>query len=236
MNVMKWVFILLLVFVFIGVSGYFLYDNAFAWGEKTGYESAYPEGKKVGFVSGKQAGYEDGYSLGKADGYDEGYEEGYLSGEQSGYGKGYTAGKDDGYTEGYSTINEDFFEHGYTLRDPTYQEVIAFLKDDKTDENAFIEGTYGFYVCSHFARDVNNNAQEQGIRCALIELRYPDSGHSIIAFDTIDEGLVYFDPQSDERVRPEVGKNYYQCVEPKPGYYYEKPPYDDTIMDILVIW
>ena len=236
MNVIKWIFIIMVVMIMVGVSGYFLYDNAFAWGEKNGYESAYPEGKKVGYDSGKQAGYEEGYNSGKTNGYDEGYEEGYTTGEQDGYNQGYIDGKDAGYIEGYDNVNEDILEQGYTLRNPTYQEVIDFLKEDKTDENLFIEGTYGVYVCSHFARDVNNNAQEQGLRCALIELRYPDSGHSIIAFDTIDEGLVCFDPQSDERVRPVVGENYYQCVEPRPGYYYQKPPYDDTIMDILVIW
>ena len=48
--------------------------------------------------------------------------------------------------------------------------------------------------------------------------------------------LVFFEPQSDEIVKPVVGKRFYECIEPKPGYYYEKPPYDDTILDILVIW
>jgi len=58
----------------------------------------------------------------------------------------------------------------------------------------------------------------------------------MIAFNTIDEGLVYFEPATDERVRPFVGKRYYQCIEPRPGYYYPPPLYDDTINDILVIW
>ncbi len=92
------------------------------------------------------------------------------------------------------------------------------------------------YVCSHFARDVCNNAENEGLRCAFVEIRYPDGGHSIIAFNTTDEGLIYFEPQSDEIVKPVVGKRYYKCIETKPGYRYEKPPYDDTIVDILVIW
>ena len=62
------------------------------------------------------------------------------------------------------------------------------------------------------------------------------TGHSIIAFDTTDNGLVYFEPQSDWIARPVIGKRYYQCVEPEPDYYYTAPPHDDTIMDILVIW
>ena len=126
--------------------------------------------------------------------------------------------------------------HGYTLKDPTYEEAVTFLRQDKTDENEYIEDTYGVYVCSHFARDVGNNAEEAGLRCAFVELRYLEGGHAIIAFNTIDKGLVYFEPRTDDRVRPVVGKRFYQCIEPKPGYYYEKPDFDDTIMDILVIW
>jgi len=114
--------------------------------------------------------------------------------------------------------------------------VITFLRQDKTDENEYIEDTYGVYVCSHFARDVGNSAEEAGLRCAFVELRYLEGGHAVIAFDTIDEGLVYFDTQTDERVRPVIGKRYYQCIEPRPGYYYVRPSYDDTIKDILVIW
>ena len=91
------------------------------------------------------------------------------------------------------------------------------------------------YSCSHFARDVCNNAELAGLRCAFVSLRYPERGHAIVAFNTIDEGLVYFDPQHDELVRPVIGKLYYQCIESRQGYYYLKPPYDDTIVDILVI-
>ena len=48
--------------------------------------------------------------------------------------------------------------------------------------------------------------------------------------------MMYFEPQSDEQVEPEIGKRYYQCIIPEPGYYYEMPDYDDTIKDILIIW
>jgi len=119
------------------------------------------------------------------------------------------------------------------LHNPPFEEVISFLTEDKTDSNEYVED---MYVCSHFARDVNNNADSQGIRCAYVDVRYPKTAHAIIAFNTTDEGLVYFDPVSDERVRPVVGKEYWRCIEPKPGYYYEKPSFDDTIVDILVIW
>ena len=171
----------------------------------------------VAYSDGEEAGYNNGYSIGKADSYNLGEADGYISGKADGYDEGLEAG----------------LGHGYTLKDPTYSQAVAFLTEDKTDNNKYIEDSY---VCSHFARDVDNNAEEEGFRCAYVGINYPDGGHSIIAFDTIDKGLVYFDPQTDEGVNPDIGKRYYQCVEPKPGYYYEEPSYDDTIVDILVIW
>jgi len=216
---MKWlkrIFIVIGISILLGGGSFALYGLAYSEGKTAGYEDGYSEGET--------AGYEDGYSVGHEAGYSVGHEAGYSLGEQ------------DGYDEGYEVGVEAGLGHGYTLRDPTYEEVITFLGQDKTDENEYIEDTYGVYVCSHFTRDVDNNAEEAGLRCAFVELRYPDGGHAIIAFDTIDEGLVYFDAQTDERVRPVIGKRYYQCIEPKPGYYYPRPSYDDTINDILVIW
>jgi len=119
------------------------------------------------------------------------------------------------------------------LHNPTFKEALDFLERDQTDANEYLEDEY---VCSHFAADVNNNAEKQGIRCALVDVRFSSSGHAIIAFDTTDEGMVYFDPITDDRARPVIGKRYYRCVEPKPGYIYETPSFDDTIVDIVVIW
>ncbi len=119
------------------------------------------------------------------------------------------------------------------LHNPTCEEALDFLESDKTDTHEYLEDEY---VCSHFAADVNNNAEKQGIRCALVDVRFSGSSHAIIAFDTTDEGLVYFDPITDDRARPVIGKRYYLCVEPKPGYIYEKPSFNDTILDIVVIW
>jgi hypothetical protein len=119
------------------------------------------------------------------------------------------------------------------LHNPTFEEALDFLDRDRTDANEYLEDEY---VCSHFAADVNNNAEKQGIRCALVDVRFSSSGHAIIAFDTVDEGMAYFEPMTDDRVRPVIGKRYYLCVEPKPGYIYEEPSLDDTIEDIVVIW
>jgi len=220
MNWIKRIFISMAILAVICLGGFVLYNVAYAIGDAAGYDNGYSAGQNVGYSLGKQ----------------EGYDEGYISGKQDGYNTGYTSGKTDGYDDGYAEGMQAGLGHGYTLRDPTYDQAVTFIREDRTNENKYVEDTYGVYVCSHFARDVCNNAEGKGLRCAFVELRYLEEGHSIIAFNTIDEGLVYFEAITDERVRPVVGKRYYQCIEPKPGYYYEKPSYDDTIMDILVIW
>ncbi len=241
---MKRILIAAGIIVVVGVGGYFLYDAAYSWGETAGYDEGYSAGHEVGYSAGEEDGYDEGYSLGEADGYDEGYtlgetdgyDEGYTSGEEDGYDTGYIVGEEDGYDEGYSVGMEVGLGHGYTLKDPTYQEAVAFISQDRTNENEYVEDTYGVYVCSHFARDVCNNAETEGLRCAFVEIRYPDLGHAIIAFDTMDRGLVYFEPQSDEEAELAIGERYYQCIIPAPGYHYPAPSYDDTIRDILIIW
>lgn len=221
---MKWltrIFLAIVILSLIGVGSFVLHSYAYSQGETTGYNNGYGKGYSVGQEDGYSSGKTEGYSLGKADGY--------VSGKADGYDEGYALGKTDGYDEGI----EVGLGHGYTLRDPTYKQTILFLRRDKTDKNEYIEDSY---VCSHFARDVCNNAEVQGFRCAFVDLRFPKGGHSIIAFDTIDKGLLFFEPQFDKEVCPEIGKRYYRCIEPEPGYYYEKPSYDDTIEDILIIW
>ncbi len=217
---MKWLRIALIsigVVVLIGFGGWVLYGMAYSQGEAVGYSDGYDQGNTVGQEAGYDLGHTDGYHQGKQEGYPVGKADGYEEGVEAGYQEGAEAG----------------IGHGYTIKDPTYKQVIEFLREDKADKNEYVEDTY---VCSHYARDVCNNAETEGLRCAFVEIRYSDGGHSIIAFDTIDEGLVYFEPQNDWRVKPVVGKRYYECVEPELGYRYERPSFDDTIMGILVIW
>jgi hypothetical protein len=248
---MSWIkvgLVVLVVIVLAAIGGYFGYDAAYSAGETEGVSIGFRTGKQEGYTSGVQDGYDEGYTLGQQsgynEGYDEGYDEGYSVGEDEGYETGYSAGETQGYTSGRNDGHASGYDegvasalgHGYTLRDPTYAEVLSFLDEDRTDENEYIEDTYGVYVCSHFARDAGNNAELEGFRCAFVEIRFIDTGHAIIAFNTVDRGLLYFDPITDERVIPEIGKRYYQCVIPDPGHYYEEPSIDDTIMDVLVIW
>ena len=79
--------------------------------------------------------------------------------------------------------------------DPTYAELVAFIQQDTTDANDYLEDSLIGYVCADFAEDVHNNAEAAGIRAASVSVEFEEGGdgHACNAFDTIDKGLVYID-------------------------------------------
>lgn len=85
---------------------------------------------------------------------------------------------------------------------PTFAELIAFVKEDPTDEHYYATDVDVYvgaaevpYVCSDFAEDVHNNAEAAGIRTAWVSIDFEgdDEGHALNAFETTDRGLVYID-------------------------------------------
>jgi hypothetical protein len=78
---------------------------------------------------------------------------------------------------------------------PTFAELVAFIEQDKTDANNYLEHPLIGYVCADFAEDVHNNAEAAGIRAASVSVDFEgdEVGHACNAFDTIDKGLVYID-------------------------------------------
>ena len=122
---------------------------------------------------------------------------------------------------------------GYVLEDPTYQEVKAFIAADRTDMNQYVSGSY---ISTDFAIDTKTHAMQQKIRCAYINIRYIGNtgSHSIVAFNTTDRGIVYFEPQSDEEVNLRIGWHYWtQCVITTVHY---TTTFDDTVERFNVIW
>lgn len=93
----------------------------------------------------------------------------------------------------------------YLLHDPTYNESKTFIANDTTDLNEYEKDVY---FCSHFARDVINNATELGINCALVLLYFNNSGHAIIGFNTTDSGMIYIEPQNDNEYEVILGQNF----------------------------
>jgi hypothetical protein len=165
-------------------------------------------------------GYVRGYQKGNAGSYTEAYSQGKDEGYQSGYQSGYQAG--------YKPSSEQKTSDGYILHNPTYQEMKTFIAQDPANTNTYVEDKY---VCVDFAAAVNNNAEAKGIRCAVVDIFYPDGyGHTIVAFDTTDRGLIYLEPQFDQEVKLVVGRSYSQLNN------FTAAPRDDTIERYLAVW
>jgi len=76
----------------------------------------------------------------------------------------------------------------YYLHNPTYSEVIDFIEIDKTNEKEYNDNSF---ICSDFARIVNNNADKYGIRCGYTHITlsgYFD--HVCVVFDIIDTQII----------------------------------------------
>ena len=143
------------------------------------------------------AAFRDSYDYGYAQTFDTTYQKALTEGFGKGYSKGYEISQDSNSVQPASRLVQ--------THNPTYSEMIAFLAADKTDSEAYIDG---HYVCFDYAADVNNNADAAGIQAAYVRLRSSDWGHAVVAFDTIDRGLIYIEPQSDAEVKLVTGQPY----------------------------
>jgi hypothetical protein len=112
---------------------------------------------------------------------------------------------------------------------PTWQELEDFLKTDQTDEKLYISDEY---TCGNFAEDIFNNAEEKGIKAAIVLLTFDNqtAGHAINAFKTTDYGLVYIDCTGasgrsdiplDSEVDLKIGQQYQRDLLFSSRYYFE---------------
>ena len=104
-----------------------------------------------------------------------------------GYDKGESDGYHLGYDEGYLQCVEDLKQNSWYIRDPTYEEAVAFINSDKTDENEYTEDC----VCYDFTADFDDNAAQMGYRCGFVYIEFSDSAHAIACFKTINNGIIY---------------------------------------------
>lgn len=93
---------------------------------------------------------------------------------------------------------------------PTYHDVITFLKNDYTDERLWLDD----YDCTQFSNTLIRNAKKQHIYSCFVEINMENLnnnkrfGHAIVAFNTVDKGIIYIEPQSDSEIHLGAGLNY----------------------------
>jgi hypothetical protein len=103
-----------------------------------------------------------------------------------------------------------------TANDPTWAQLLNFLRQDRTDSKSYVPG---LYMCGDFATDVHNSAERAGIRAAYVAVEFGGTYHALNAFKTTDRGLVFIDctgieasqsgpSNCDKIVDVELGKRY----------------------------
>ena len=102
-------------------------------------------------------------------------------------GKYYECGGDDHYITLSNYAN---------AKNPTYAQLLSFLKKDKTDEKKYTDT----YVCADFAEKLHNNAEKKGIKCAWVGCDFKEGGdgHAFNLFKTADKGTVFIDCTGDD--------------------------------------
>jgi hypothetical protein len=117
--------------------------------------------------------------------------------EEQAYAKGYTVGK----AEGLKALEQ----YDLLLKKPSFDEVMAFIKEDGTDQMMVAN-------CLTRAERLNNEAINHGIWCYVVLFNYFTGEsygfHAIVAFDTKDKGLIYIEPQTDDVVKCDIGVEY----------------------------
>jgi hypothetical protein len=203
------VYFALILAIFVSGS---LIGNHIGYGN--GYQSGYREGENAGIEEGNVIGYEVGYNFGDSHGYNKGYSEGnsagyqlgYDLGQKVGYTSGFKVGNGTGYIEGFNdSWQSGFQEAGYHIRDPTYQEVLDFVEADQTDKILYDLKSFN---CFDFSAAVKKNAFDLGYRAFFVYIEFKVTSHSVVAFNTTDEGIVFVEPQHDKVLSLEVGENY----------------------------
>jgi hypothetical protein len=150
---------------------------------------------------------------------------------QDTYDTGLKMGKEIGYQSGYQAAMNSLDKQKtdlVVLRNPTYNEMRDFLVKDSTSKLPYDQDER---ICTDFAADVNNNAKKQGINCAIVYILYGETGHSIVAFQTTDRGLIFVEPQYDQEVTLVVGRSYSQI-----NRFRKQDSVDDTIVRYILSW
>ncbi|AFV22476.1 hypothetical protein Mpsy_0263 [Methanolobus psychrophilus R15] len=117
---------------------------------------------------------------------------------------------------------QKIYLHNYhTAKDPTYDELIRFIMNDRTDTIIYKPDAF---VCAEYAAKVHNNAEKAGIRAGYVSVTFYDEeiGHALNVFNTTDRGLIFID--STGSPDNHAGNNYDSTVNlEKSAPYIRKP-------------
>lgn len=99
--------------------------------------------------------------------------------------------------------------HNDAATDPTFDQLVTFLKNDQTEKLKYIPGKF---VCSNFAETLQHNATRAGYRCGWVAVTFSDGspGHSCNVFRTTDRGIIFIDCIGSDAIVDISPKKIYQ--------------------------
>ena len=157
-----------------------------------------------------QRGFEEGHTQGYQLGFQEGSEIGYQEGSKIGYQKANWKDYDSRYGAGF-----------YFVYNPSYDELQQILADAETGS----------------AQEMHEYAAANGLRVAYVRCQIARKAaegmvyiYQLVAFETVDNGLIIIEPWSHREVKVEVGESYSELN----GF--PTRPYDDTITKVTTVW
>ena len=77
---------------------------------------------------------------------------------------------------------------------PTLKKVKDLLKKDKTDEMEYLTGDFN---CVDFSYTLIGAFKHENIYSCTTSIYFEDGAHEIVALKTIENGLIYIEPQND---------------------------------------
>lgn len=97
-----------------------------------------------------------------------------------------------GWIISYDNSSDVMITNRENAYDPTMTELTAFLKADRTNNHIYVDQSFD---CTHYTVMLHDNAEANGIRCGFVLIRFNGScpPHSVNAFQTTDNGLVFVD-------------------------------------------
>ena len=130
-------------------------------------------------------------------------------------GGGGLSKKKQGFLKPSGSLRQKVFRVNRTeYQDTLYLVVKMLLSEVRTWASSY---KFPSYVCTHFSKVLFDKMTVQGVRCGYVIVTFQnDTSHAIVAFDTLDHGLIYLEPQDGCELRIEVGKEidaYYAGVE-----------------------
>ena len=155
-------------------------------------------------------------------GVEEGRTEGHQAGFQRGSAAGYQEGSKLSYARSQRVSTTSGSETGfYFSYNPTYDEVLELFAE--TGKSS--------------AWEIHDYAEAHGMRTAYVRVQIARPAtvgkvwvYRLVAFDTIDQGLLIFEPWSHDAIQLEIGEPFREINGFQPA------PYDDEITKVTVIW